>query len=107
MNMKDRLNHVSKKSIEYWELSRQAVCEAAVKQHGTVLTSSLEEAMYLTKKYGVKAKWIETNLESVNGPFYFDPWATETLLRKAASKIESLEIDNALLELKVKRLENL
>ena len=105
MNMKDRLNHISKKTIEYWELTRQAVCEAALRQHGTVLTSSLEEAMYLKKKYGVNAKWIETNLEAINGPFYFDPWAIETLLRKAASKIESLEIDNALLELKVKRLE--
>lgn len=106
MNVKDRLRHLAHMSAKDTRLGRtEGLCVVAKHVNGVVVTSSHEHATALQRKYGVTARSYDMNLEGFHGPFFFDHGALEEILKKAANKIESLEIDLAFAERKIERLE--
>lgn len=106
MNLKDRLRHLAVILPRDSDFSIvAAVCKLARESHGVVITDSFATATHLQRKHGVVAKSYEINLEDLPGPFYVDPYAIKEILEKAANKIESLEADLALEQLKNKGTE--
>lgn len=103
MNLKDRLRHLASVVPRDSDFSIiGAICKLAKDSHGMVITDSFATANHLRRKYGVVVKSYEVNLEGEPGPFYVDPFALKEILEKAANKIESLEADLVLEQLKNK-----
>lgn len=95
MNIKNRLRHLAQISAKDRATGRTTMNARAAKElDGIVLANSHSEARYIAKQHGVVAKSIEMNLEGFAGPFFFDHHTVETLLTKAANKIEALERRN-------------
>jgi hypothetical protein len=92
MNIKKRLIHLAQMSGKDRRLGRTTMLMKAAKElDAIVLAASLDHADLLKREHGVVAKSMEVNLEGFSGPFIFDHFAIETILIKAANKIEELE----------------
>jgi hypothetical protein len=104
VNLKERLRHLAFTSAKDRQFGRTTLVAKLVKEtDGVMLAHNHDYARDLQRKFGVTAKSIDLNLEGFNGPFFFDHFAIETLLFRAANKIEEVEKENA--ELK-KMIEN-
>ena len=105
MNIKNRLRHLADLSAKDRGMGRTTLSARAAKEiGGIVIANSHSEARQITKSHGVLAKSYEMNLEGYSGPFILDHHTVETLLRKAANKIESLEAKNERMVKKVMSL---
>ena len=92
MNLKDRLRHLAYKSQHDRQFGRTTMVARLVKEcNGIMLAHNHDYARDLQRKFGVVSKSIDLNLEGFSGPFFFDHFAIETLLLRAANKIEELE----------------
>jgi hypothetical protein len=95
MNIKNRLRHLAQLSAKDRATGRSTMTARAAKElDGIVIANTHSEARQIAKTHGVAAKSYEMNLDGFMGPFFFDHHAIETLLTKAANKIEALERRN-------------
>lgn len=92
MNIKKRLRHLAEYTGRERQFGRTTLLARLVKEtNGVLLTHNTDFATQLQRKFGITAKSMEVNLEGLTGPFFFDHFALETMLLKAANKIEELE----------------
>lgn len=92
MNIKKRLRHLAEYTGRDRQFGRTTLLAKLVKDtNGVLLTHNTDFATQLQRKFGITAKSMEINLEGLTGPFFFDHFALETVLLKAANKIEELE----------------
>ena len=95
MNLKARLRHLSQKSQELRQYGKTTLLAKITKElDGVLLCRTHKQATEMKKAHGVNAISFEKNLEGIRGPFFFDHYTLETLLDKAANKIDTLENDN-------------
>jgi hypothetical protein len=95
VNLKERLRHLAFTSANDRRFGRTTLVAKLVKEaDGVMLAHNHDYARDLQRKFGVTAKSIDLNLQGINGPFFFDHFAIETLLLRAANKIEEVEKEN-------------
>ena len=105
MNLKKRLRHIASLGDQYRGIGRTTYNAKLAKENGgIVVAANFAQARYIEKSHGVPAKSMEVNLEGYTGPFFPDHNAVDTLLLKAADKIEQLEKENKELQLKLENL---
>lgn len=92
MNIKNRLRHIAEASAHGRRLGKTTVIAKAAKElDGLLLGANHKHALDLKHDHGIEARSMEMNLHGFRGPFFLDHYALETLLFKAANKIETLE----------------
>lgn len=96
MNLKKRLRHLASKADVPRDYGKTDVIAKACKElDGIFLCDLGVHAKDIEKRFGIVAKSMDTNLDQLRGPFFFDHRAIRKLLNRAADKIESMEENEA------------
>lgn len=92
MNLAARLIHLAHVSGVDRMLGRTTLIAKAAKElGGMVIAHNHAHAQQIERQHGVPARSMDINLFGFNGPFFFDHYAIEKILLRAAHKIHDLE----------------
>jgi peptidoglycan hydrolase CwlO-like protein len=89
MNLKGQLEHIAHFLGATRRYGKTTLTARACKDvDGVYLCANHAQARLVKREHGVHAESIEKNLQGYRGPFFIDHFAVESLLSRAAKKID-------------------